>query len=95
VDRLADQFLDHRQFMKNNQMLAKKQTVRAGEYFNALVRQMVMDRIDPWIDRQVGAFLDTAAQQAAVADDPYQAARKLADRLTRSLAESGRVEQEG
>lgn len=95
VDRLADLFLDHRQFMKDNQVLEKKRTAQAGDYFNTLVRQMVMDRIDPWIDRQVGAFLDTAAQQAAVADDPYQTARKLADRLTRSLAESGRVEQEG
>ncbi|MCF8092084.1 MAG: methylmalonyl Co-A mutase-associated GTPase MeaB [Desulfotignum sp.] len=87
VDRLADLFLDHRQFMKDHQVLEKIQTAQAGEYFNTLVRQMVMDRIDPWIDRQVAAFLDTAAQKAAVAADPYQAARKLADRLTRFLAE--------
>jgi hypothetical protein len=56
---------------------------------------MVMDRIDPWIDMQAAAFLDTAAQQAAVATDPYQTARELADRLTRSLAEPGRVDPEG
>ncbi len=85
VDRLADLFLDHRQFMKNNQVLEKKQTDQAGDYFNTLVRQMVMDRIDPWVDRQVTAFLDTAEQQAAVTADPYRVAQKLADRLTRSL----------
>jgi len=89
VEKLADLFLDHRQFMKDNHLLEKKQTDQAENYFTTLVRQMVMDRIDPWIDRQVGAFLDTAAQKAAVAADPYKAARKLADRLTRSLMESG------
>jgi LAO/AO transport system kinase len=95
VDRLADLFLDHRQFMKENRVLEKKQTAQARDYFTTLVRQMVMDRIDPWIDRQVGAFLDTAAQQAEVAADPYRAARELADRLTRSLGEPGSVDREG
>ncbi len=95
VEQLADLFLDHRQFMKDNQVLEKIQTAQAGDYFTILVRQMVMDRIDPWIDRQVGAFLDTAAQQAEVAADPYRAARELADRLTRSLGEPGSVDREG
>jgi len=95
VDRLADLFLGHWQFMKDTQRLEKKQTAQAGDYFSALVRQMVMDRIDPWIDRQVAAFLDTAAQQAAVAADPYQTARVLADRLTRSLAGPGSVDRGG
>ncbi|HKK99757.1 MAG TPA: methylmalonyl Co-A mutase-associated GTPase MeaB [Desulfotignum sp.] len=95
VDRLADLFLDHRQFMKDNRLLERKQTSQAGEYFNTLVRQMVMDRIDPWIGRQVTAFLGTTAQKAEVAADPYQKARELADRLTRGLGESGSVEQEG
>ena len=94
VAQLADLFLDHRQFMKDNQVLEKIQAAQAGDYFNALVRQMVMERIDLWIDTQVEAFLDTAAQQAEVAADPYQTARKLADRLTRFLAEPGSVEQD-
>lgn len=85
VGRMADLFLDHRQFMKDHQVFEKKQTDQAAGYFNTLVRQMVMDRIDPWIDRQMTAFLDTTAQKAEVAADPYQKARELADRLTRNL----------
>jgi LAO/AO transport system kinase len=85
VDRLADLFLGHRQFMKDHRVFDKKQTVQAAAYFKTLVRQMVLDKIDPWIDRQVTAFLDTTAQKAEVAADPYQTARELADRMTRSL----------
>lgn len=93
VDKLADLFFDHRQFMTDHRVLEKKQTARAADFFSTLVRQMVMDRVDPWIDRQVAAFLDTAAQQAAVAEDPYQAARKLADRLTGHLDELSRTDR--
>ena len=89
VDRLADLFLDHRQFMKGHQMLEKKQAAQARDYFDTLVRQMVLERIDPWIDRQVAAFLDTTAQKAAVTSDPYGTARELADRLIRVLGKSG------
>ncbi|MCA1786229.1 MAG: hypothetical protein LC657_09640, partial [Desulfobacteraceae bacterium] len=95
VDRLADLFLDHRQFMKDHQVLEKKQADQAAGYFNTLVRQMVLDKIDPWIDRQVAVFLDTAANQAAVTAEPYQAARELADRLTQDLADVGSVDREG
>ncbi|MCA1786113.1 MAG: hypothetical protein LC657_09045, partial [Desulfobacteraceae bacterium] len=95
VDRLADLFLDHRQFMKDHQVFDKKQMIQAAVYFKTLVRQMMLDRIDPWIDRQVAAFLDTAANQAAVTAEPYQAARDLADCLTRGLAEVGSVDREG
>jgi LAO/AO transport system kinase len=94
VAQLADLFLDHWQFMKDNQVLEKKQTAQARDYFTSLVRQMVMDRIDPWIDRQVAVFLGIAANQAEVKADPYHEARDLADRLTRFLAESDSVDRD-
>ncbi|MFN2358898.1 MAG: hypothetical protein ABR534_14300, partial [Desulfotignum sp.] len=95
VDRLADLFLDHWQFMKDHQVFDKKQMIQAAVYFKTLVRQMVLDRIDPWIDRQVAAFLDTAANQAEVTAEPYQAARDLADRLTREIPEAAPLHTRG
>jgi LAO/AO transport system kinase len=85
VAQLTELFLDHRRFMTDQGLLEQKQAHQAAGYFNTLVRQMVMDRIDPWIDRQVAAFLETEARQAKVSADPYRAARKLADRLTGHL----------
>jgi hypothetical protein len=72
--------------MKDHRVFDKKQTVQAAAYFKTLVRQMVLDKIDPWIDRQVAAFLDTAANQAAVTAEPYRAARDLADCLIREMS---------
>lgn len=85
VDRLAEQFLEHRRFMTEHGLLKQKQADQAAGYFNILVRQMVQDRIDPWLDRQVAAFMETGALQADVAANPYQAARDLAQRLTGNL----------
>jgi LAO/AO transport system kinase len=93
VDRLAKFFLDHRQFMTDRGLLEKKQAEQAANYFSTLVRQMVMDRVDPWMDRQVAAFLETKAHQANVVADPYQAARKLADQLTGHLDELIRADR--
>jgi len=85
VDQLLEQFLEHRRFMTENGLLKQKQTDQAADYFTTLVRQMVQDRIDPWLDRQVAAFMETEALQADVAANPYQAARDLAQRLTGNL----------
>jgi LAO/AO transport system kinase len=93
VDRLAELFLDHRRFMADHGLLEKKQAEQAAVYFNTQVRQMVMDRIDPWIDRQVAAFVEAEARQAKVAADPYRAARKLADRLTGHLDDFSRTDR--
>lgn len=93
VERLAGLFFDHRRFMTDHRFLERKQAAQAADYFNTLVRQMVMDRIDPWMDRQVAAFLETKANQANVAADPYRAARKLADRLTGHLDELSRTDR--
>jgi LAO/AO transport system kinase len=85
VEELSEQFLEHRRFMTENGLLKQKQADQAADYFTTLVRRMVQDRIDPWVDRQVAAFMETEALQADVAANPYQAARDLADRLIGNL----------
>jgi len=85
VEELSEQFLEHRRFMTERGLLKQKQADQAADYFTTLVRRMVQDRIDPWVDRQVAAFMETEALQADVAADPYQAARDLADRLIGNL----------
>jgi hypothetical protein len=71
--------------MTERGLLKQKQADQAAGYFKTLVRQMVQDRIDPWVDRQVAAFMETEALQADVAANPYQAARDLAESLTGNL----------
>lgn len=85
VEELSEQFLEHRRFMTENGLLKQKQADQAAGYFKTLVRQMVQDRIDPWLDRQMAAFMETEAHQADVAADPYQTARDLAECLTGNL----------
>jgi LAO/AO transport system kinase len=92
VDQLSEQFLEHRRFMTEHGLLKQKQADQAAGYFNTLVRQMVQDRIDPWLDRQVAAFMETEAHQEEVAADPYEAARDLADCLTRNLDDICRMD---
>ncbi len=85
VEELSEQFLEHRRFMTENGLLKQKQADQAAGHFKTLVRQMVQDRIDPWLDRQVAAFMETEQHRANVAANPYQAARDLAQRLTGNL----------
>lgn len=85
VEPLSEQFLEHRRFMTAHGLLKQKQADQAAGYFKTLVRQMVQDRLDSWLDGQVAAFMETEQQRADVAADPYQGARDLADRLTRNL----------
>ena len=94
VDRLAKQFLEHRGFMTDHGILEKMRADQAANHFTTLVRQMVLDRFDAWIDRQVAGFLGTAANQDNVAADPYRAARKLAARLTAHLDEADEADRE-
>jgi LAO/AO transport system kinase len=94
VDRLAEQFLEHRGFMTDHGILEKMRADQTANQFTTLVRQMVLDRIDAWIDRQVAGFLGTAANQDNVAADPYRAARKLAARLTAHLDEADEADRE-
>ncbi len=54
------------------------------------MRQMVQDRIDPWLNRQVAEFMEAEAHQADVAADPYEAARNLAECLTGNLDDISR-----
>lgn len=91
VARLTERFLDHRRFMTEHGLLKQKQADQAAGYFNTLVRQMVQDRIDPWMDRQVAAFMETQTNQADVAANPYQAALDLAERLTGNLDDFSRT----
>jgi LAO/AO transport system kinase len=91
VDQLSDQFLEHRRFMTEHGLLKQKQADQAADYFTTLVRQMVQDRIDPWLDRQVVAFMETEAHQADVAENPYRAALVLAQRLTGNLDDVCRI----
>jgi LAO/AO transport system kinase len=85
VDQLSEQFLEHRRFMTEHGLLKQKQADQAAGYFNTLVRQMVQDRIDPWLDRQVAVYMETEQHRADVATDPYQAARDLAECLAGNL----------
>jgi LAO/AO transport system kinase len=87
VEELSEQFLEHRRFMTENGLLKQKQADQAAGHFKTLVRQMVQDRIDPWVDRQVAAFMETEVLQADVAANPYQAARDLAECLTGNLGD--------
>ncbi len=85
VEGLSEQFLEHRRFMSEHGLLKQKQADQAAGYFKTLVRQMLQDRLDPWLDRQVVTYMETEQHRAEVAADPYQAARDLADRLTGNL----------
>ena len=94
VDRLAEQFLEHRGFMTDHGILEKMRADQAAKHFTTLVRQMVLDRIDAWMDRQITVFQKSATHQADVATDPYQTARKLANRLTACLNDAQETDRE-
>lgn len=93
VEELSEQFLEHRRFMTAHGLLKQKQADQAAGYFKTLVRQMVQDQLDSWLDGQVAAFMETEQHRAEVAKDPYQGARDLADRLTRNLDDLCRGEK--
>ncbi|MEX1298794.1 MAG: methylmalonyl Co-A mutase-associated GTPase MeaB [Desulfotignum sp.] len=94
VDRLAERFLEHRGFMTDHGLLKKMRADQAADYFTTLVRQMVLDRINPWMDRQIAVFQKSATYQADVAADPYRTARKLANRLTACLNDAQETDRE-